>query len=262
MTLYGKHNKMELDEKFIYHERENRNRVSYSEYEKEWIKSNIGVLTYSEMAKILKRNSDAICRKIGYWGFSKPCATNTYKIYEDYAELIVEGSNGILTCIIDLEDVDKLKNHTWNLQNSGYLSARMTINNKSKINHIHRFILDITDANICVDHYDFNKMNNKKSNLRICTKAENNQHREHVWKLNTTGYRGVCHYKDRYVAQVKHNNIVYRLKESYNKEELAQIASFARAYILPFSKDAQDIKQEDIPEWIKIKIDKKRGFNE
>lgn len=253
---------MILDERFFEHKKENRNRVKYSDYEKFWIKENIDIMTYKDMAKILKRNEGAISRKIGYWGFSKPCAENIYNIYDDYAELIVKSEKDTFICIVDLQDVERLKNYTWNVNNCGYLSARMTINNKSVNNQIHRFILNLQDPNICVDHYDFNKMNNRKSNLRICTKAENNQHRPHKWKLNTTGYRGVCHCNDKYVAQVKHNNIVYRLKESYNKKELAEIASFARAYLLPFSKDAIEINQEDIPQWIKDKIDRKRNSYE
>jgi hypothetical protein len=41
-----------------------------------------------------------------------------------------------------------------------------------------------------IDHINFNKIDNRKNNLRIITRAENNIHRE-KYKCNKTGFKGV-----------------------------------------------------------------------
>ena len=47
-------------------------------------------------------------------------------------------------------------------------------------------------------------------------------------------------------------------------EKVAEAVSFARAYVMKFSKDNREIDSKDIPEWIKIIIDEKLGesFND
>lgn len=46
-----------------------------------------------------------------------------------------------------------------------------------KIGKMHRYILGITNPKIIVDHIDRNPFNNQKSNLRICSSAENAQNK-------------------------------------------------------------------------------------
>lgn len=39
--------------------------------------------------------------------------------------------------------------------------------------YLHRFLLNVTDSGVQVDHRDGNTLNNRRSNLRTCTRAEN-----------------------------------------------------------------------------------------
>lgn len=61
-----------------------------------------------------------------------------------------------------------------------------------------------TDPNVFIDHKDHNTLNNCKSNLRRCSRAENNTNR--VMLLNKTGpsfkgvHMGTGNYKHKFVA--------------------------------------------------------------
>ncbi len=81
--------------------------------------------------------------------------------------------------IVDDEDYNKLNNRKWYAQkrnNSIYAYHKI---NKSKNNPksvmiiMHREILNLTDKSLEVDHINCNGLDNRKSNLRICTKKEN-----------------------------------------------------------------------------------------
>lgn len=69
-------------------------------------------------------------------------------------------------------------------------------NGKREAVYLHRVIMKLTTQNKCVvDHIDGNPANNRKSNLRVCTQADNlgNQSKP---KNNTSGYKGVSFEKN------------------------------------------------------------------
>ena len=230
----------------------------YTEKEKVFIKNNMDKMTYKQIAEHLNRDENALGRKISYWGWSKKCSENIYKPKDDYMLLVVKNDKINIESKIDLEDVEVLKKYTWNIHLDKYLYARI----KGKYKSLVRYIMNITNPDICIDHINLDTLDNRKSNLRICAKAQNNQNRPTNWINNTSGYRGVVKAKNnKWAAQIKRFGTCVRLKESNNIKDLAKISSYARAYCMPFSKDALEINQEDIPQWIKDKIDKKLGGN-
>lgn len=226
----------------------------YNQEEIDFILKNKDTMTYEEIGKILNRDAGAICRKISYLGFGRPKVINKYILFESYCELrIMNNNDELFISKIDKEDIPKLEKYTWNISNAGYLCAR--INNKNTL--LHRYIFNEYNSEIFFDHINQDKFDNRKSNLRKCTKAENNQNKFDINK-SSTGKRGVVLHKNgKMTAQVKINGVTIFLKRGTDLEELAQIASYARAYIHPFSKDSLNIKQSNIPQWIKDKIDKR-----
>ena len=87
----------------------------------------------------------------------------------------------------DLEDYNKIKDYCWYERADGYISTWI----KRKNVRLHILIME---SNPCigekVDHINHNTYDNRKSNLRICTNAENN-HNKGLRCDNTSGYSGV-----------------------------------------------------------------------
>lgn len=89
----------------------------------------------------------------------------------------------------DLEDYDKVKDYTWRISSNGYVVAKDIFNSPKEIK-LHRLVMGITEQNIFVDHIYHNKVDNRKSQLRLVTpqqNAANNVFR----KNNTSGHKGV-----------------------------------------------------------------------
>lgn len=72
----------------------------------------------------------------------------------------------------DLEDYEKIKPYSW-YASRGYIQ---TLSGKTHIS-MHRFVLN---ASKIVDHINHNKSDNRKSNLRECTPAQNSMNRNGV----------------------------------------------------------------------------------
>lgn len=100
--------------------------------------------------------------------------------------------------IVDDDDFDYLNQWKWQAnqkQNKKFYAWRgKKINGKYKLIYLHRFILNLTDRKIYVDHVNMNTLDNRKINLRICTNSQN-QMNKIVQKNNCYGYKGVYYDK-------------------------------------------------------------------
>lgn len=69
---------------------------------------------------------------------------------------------------------------------------------------MHRMILGVSDPSVCVDHINLNKRDNRRSNLRLATRAENSRNRVPS-RSNTTGFKGVTYRKKKklYRARIR-----------------------------------------------------------
>lgn len=95
--------------------------------------------------------------------------------------------------IVDAEDYERLSKYKWYLKNLGYNSYAYRTDNYRK-RAMHREIMNAPDGMV-VDHIDGNGLNNSKSNLRICTQAQNVYNNRP--KLNTSSkYKGVSFNKN------------------------------------------------------------------
>ena len=152
---------------------------------------------------------------------------NEYKDLEDGTVLVytynqrnqISGS-----FIIDKETVEKIKDKKWRLDNHN----RVKTGNGTESNpfiEIGRFILDVTDPSVVVDHIDGNPLNNKLDNLRPCTQRENVKNKSFMSR-NTSGAIGVYFDKARnkWAAEIRSDGLSVKLKRWDTLEE----AAFAR----------------------------------
>lgn len=94
------------------------------------------------------------------------CSNNNYS----FSENIVIGTDcNNNSFIIDIDDYEKVSQHTWCMSDNGYFKCRI---NKKPV-FLHRFITNCP-ADLIVDHINHDKADNRKQNLRVCTRRQNN----------------------------------------------------------------------------------------
>jgi hypothetical protein len=72
---------------------------------------------------------------------------------------------------------------------------------------MHSLIMGLVEPKMEIDHKDKDGLNNRKSNLRICSYKENSRNKD-MQRNNTSGYKGVRFYSklNKFSAQIKHSN--------------------------------------------------------
>jgi len=154
------------------------------------------------------------------------------KCLEDTAtiNIRVKKTGGIKTFLVD-KDSPALE-RKWHM--SGVYPATYIDGKRVRL---HRFIID-APRGMVVDHINMDITDNRRSNLRICTIAENTRNRN-VRKDSASGYKGVYYRKDHksYIAYIVHNRKRVVLGERkqkldainlYNKAAKELFGEFAR----------------------------------
>lgn len=137
---------------------------------------------------------------------------NKYIIKNDYVEMIIKSKvYGTIIVKIDNEDLEKCSKLTWHYaknKDSKYIQTRV----KGKMIKLHRYIMDINNSNLLVDHINRDTLDNRKSNLRICTYQQNSFNKS-IRVDNTSGIAGVSFYKinKKWRAKIKYNNLTIHL---------------------------------------------------
>ena len=100
-----------------------------------------------------------------------------------------------LSATIDDCDFDLVRPYRWVAQcrvnrTYAYAITRFVIDGVKKHILMHRLLLGLTDRSVLVDHIDGDGLNNKRSNIRPCSHAENMRNRK-LHKHSASGIKGV-----------------------------------------------------------------------
>lgn len=136
----------------------------------------------------------------------------TIKSTVAYIQIYDKNAEPIATAIVDSEDVPRIRYIKWKLSTSGYVMN--TPKFKGSNQHLSRIILNVDDF---VDHINHNPLDNRKQNLRVVTKSQN--------QMNAN-YKGVSKQGNKWCARIKLNQKLISLGTYVDEEE----ALYARWY--------------------------------
>jgi hypothetical protein len=148
-------------------------------------------------------------------------------------EIILSGG---YVAIVDDEDFEYINQFKWHYRN-GYAQSSIKQNDGSYKNiRMHRLIMN-AEKGILVDHHDGNKLNNQKSNLRLCNDNQN-QHNRKSNKNSSSIHKGVSKMEDgRFRVRINSNGKSYFLglyedeniaSNTYNHKALELHGEFAK----------------------------------
>ena len=110
--------------------------------------------------------------------------------------------------VIDAEDLSKVAGKTWHINAMGYPQTNIYSEGTSPL--LHRIIMGDYEKGFCVDHIDRDKLNNRKSNLRICRQVDNAKNTS-MRINNTSGFTGVREQHGKWYAEIRANGKTHRL---------------------------------------------------
>ena len=91
--------------------------------------------------------------------------------------------------LVDSEDLERVLKICWVIDERGYCHGRDSQTGKYIL--LHRYIMKATNGASVVDHINGNTRDNRKSNLRLCSKSQNNMNRNEISKYRSERV-GVC----------------------------------------------------------------------
>ena len=121
--------------------------------------------------------------------------------------------------IFDLDDFAIVAKHTWSKNESGYFTAKAN----GKNIRLHRLITNPKNG-LEVDHINRVKADNRKCNLRECTRCQNNQNMGKPLIVNSsTKYKGVSKHKNgKYRAMIGIDNTRVHIGYFKTQEDAAR----------------------------------------
>lgn len=133
----------------------------------------------------------------------------------------------------DKEDYERVSQHTWSNNGKGYIMTGVYNKDSGRVIglRLHRLIMNVSYSKTFVDHINHNPLDNRKSNLRVCSRAENNRNQS-VNVNNTSGFKGVHWHNvtNKWVARIRINGKLKHLGYFTNKLEAAKAYNKAASF--------------------------------
>jgi len=113
--------------------------------------------------------------------------------------------------IVDDDDYEALSRQKWYAyqKHSGWYASSTSSRPNRRQLHMHRVIMS-AKAGELVDHINCDGLDNRKQNLRICSRAENARN-SRIYTNNTSGYKGVSKNGPGWRATITVENVQHNL---------------------------------------------------
>ena len=123
--------------------------------------------------------------------------------------------------LVSKEDYNRLKDIPWYKSAYGYAIKNFYRgDNKWEVVRMHREVIGAKDGQH-VDHINGDKLDNRRSNLRIATPLQNNWNKG-LTARNSSGYKGVSERNGRYESYIRNRGILEHLGTYESKEDAAK----------------------------------------
>lgn len=132
--------------------------------------------------------------------------------------------------------------HRWCLNTDGY-ATRMLPKRERRPGRtaakLHREILGLEAGDrLEADHLNGNRLDCRRSNLRVVTKRQNKQNLA-SYRGARSSYRGVSWLKGKWTARVRLNGTLHYLGSYDTEERAAEVAQAFRVQHMPFTNEAR-----------------------
>lgn len=124
------------------------------------------------------------------------------RLFDNYGIIFVNDT----PFYFDSEDLSVVQSRSWYKDKDGYLVHSYFYCDQRRFVRFHRLVIK-APPDKTVDHKNLNRADNRKKNLRVCERAENDRNRG-VYATNTSGITGV-HYdckRAKWVASITYNS--------------------------------------------------------
>lgn len=170
---------------------------------------------------------------------------NEYKYDDEHCcyDLIITLQTGEkYISLIDADEVEDCKKYQWHLNADNKKYVQCIINNK--VIYLHKMIYG--DLYNSIDHINGNSLDNRKSNLRICTKKQNAQNMRKTKSLEgVTGVRKDKRCKNSYRAQIYFSSSQHIEKTFKDRESaIIQRLCWELMYFKDFAPQIDLIKEK------------------
>ncbi|SRR5258708_1946735 len=140
---------------------------------------------------------------------------------------------GVYT-LIDDEDYDSLSRLKWWLTSEGYAKTSKMKKGKVLVHYLHRVLLKPT-KNLCVDHINGNRLDNRRKNLRLVTPQQNQWNTRGI--RNKTGVKGTFFQDGKFYVRITVNKKRIFLGSYNTKKESQKIRREAEKKYFVFNNE-------------------------
>lgn len=160
---------------------------------------------------------------------------------EEYNILLINSPKyGNIKVFIDKEDTPKVLDIHWGIDKDRH--GKFYVRNRYKNLRLHRLVMECPEDKV-IDHINHNTLDNRKSNLRICTISENNcnTNLENKYPNKSTGIYGISIWNIKCIRNNKEYKYKY-FKVQYKdfKRRVFKDLQEAKAYLEQCRKEFKD----------------------